>query len=67
MHGYGEFYWNDGKKYFGFFKEDKEDKKEDLVFIVNLIQYFILDFGKTAKEMASENISKGKILYIYIT
>ena len=25
MHGYGEFYWNDGKKYFGFFKEDKKE------------------------------------------
>jgi hypothetical protein len=24
MHGYGEFYWNDGKKYFGYYEEDKK-------------------------------------------
>ena len=25
MNGYGEFFWNDGKKYFGFYKEDKRE------------------------------------------
>ena len=25
MDGYGEFFWNDGKKYYGFYKEDKRD------------------------------------------
>jgi hypothetical protein len=24
MHGYGEFYWPDGKKYFGNYKDDKK-------------------------------------------
>jgi hypothetical protein len=25
MHGYGEFYWGDsGKRYFGFYEEDKD-------------------------------------------
>ena len=25
MHGYGEFSWKDGKKYVGFYKNDKKD------------------------------------------
>ena len=25
MHGYGEYDWNNGKKYFGFYKEDKRN------------------------------------------
>lgn len=25
MHGYGEFNWTDGKKYIGFYKNDKKD------------------------------------------
>ena len=25
MHGYGEFTWVEGKKYFGFYKDDKKD------------------------------------------
>ena len=25
MHGYGEFYWRDGKKYKGFYKNDKKE------------------------------------------
>ena len=25
MHGYGEFIWNDGKKFVGFYKNDKKD------------------------------------------
>ena len=25
MHGYGEFLWNEGKKFYGFYKNDKKD------------------------------------------
>jgi len=25
MHGYGEFLWSEGKKFFGFYKNDKKD------------------------------------------
>ena len=50
MNGYGEFIWKEGKKYFGFYKKEKN------IFCIffGLITNFFVDFGKMENKIVLE-------------
>ena len=56
MDGYGEFYWNDGKKYFGFYKKDK---KEGFGFHYLLNDSFYIGFCKDGQRSGLGKYIKG--------
>ena len=59
MNGYGEFFWKDGKKYFGYYNNDK---KNGFGIFFGLMKNSILDFGKMVFKMVLVNVLKEILL-----
>ena len=59
MNGYGEFYWKDGKKYFGFYDNDK---KNGFGIFYWPKEKFYIGFWKDGKQMELLNLLKVIIL-----
>ena len=62
MNGYGEFTWQDGKKYFGFYVDDK--KEGFGIFYWASSQKFFVGFWKDGKQEGSGKIvTENKVKY----
>ena len=64
MHGYGEFYWKDGKKYFGFYLNDK--KEGFGIYFWEKTKKFFVGFWKNGKqEGVGKKMAAGQVKYSY--
>ena len=59
MNGYGEFYWKDGKKYFGYYNNDKKNGF-GIFFWPN--EKFYIGFWKEGKQNGIAKFIKGNIV-----